>query len=193
VKLLLALAALAVVLPSQAVFLLKVESRSGVVLPDPLLAALTPRDLSWLTFGIIYSVLAWGLGTLLWHPRDLAVGVEAYVLLVLARMAVMSVTPFDPPAGMIPLVDPIAQGAARGTVLTRDLFFSGHTSLLFLVFLTVPVGRATKAALFGCTVVVASCVLWQHVHYTVDVLSAPAFAAASHSLARLTGRRRSVS
>ena len=51
----------------------------------------------------------------------------------------MWATPLDPPPGMIVLEDPLVQlfgGASRP--LTRDLFFSGHTSTMFLLFLAVP-------------------------------------------------------
>ncbi len=60
-------------------------------------------------------------------------------------------------------------------VLTRDLFFSGHTSTLFLISLAVP-GRRARPFFLACTAAVATCVLVQHVHYTVDVLAAPFFA-----------------
>jgi hypothetical protein len=43
-----------------------------------------------------------------------------------------------------------------------------------------------------CTALVAICVLWQHVHYTVDVLVAPFFAIASRELVvalHVRGRR----
>jgi hypothetical protein len=183
-QLFLALAALAAVLPAQAAFLLRVEQRHGVTLPDPVLSALPPHDFTWPLFAIIYVALGAGMGILMWQPRRLVIGIQSYVILVLARIAVMFVTPLEPPAGMIPLKDPFVESVATGTLLTRDLFFSGHTSMLFLLFLVVPVGRAGKAVLLAGTLGVAGGVLCQHVHYTVDVLAAPAFAYTSYSLAR---------
>jgi hypothetical protein len=167
-----------------------VERRHGVVLPDPVLAVVPARDCTWLTFAVIYVALAAGVAILLWHPRELTIALQSYVFLVLARIAVMFVMPLEPPVGMIALKDPIVESAATGTVLTRDLFFSGHTSMLFLLFCAVPVGRFGKAILLGCTIVVAGAVLVQHVHYTVDVLAAPAFAYASHAFARWLNARR---
>jgi hypothetical protein len=180
--LLFAFAAVAVILPVQASFLLQIERRRGVTLPDPVLSALPPRDLTWPTFAVIYAAIAVGLGILLWSPRALAIGLQSYVVLVLLRIAVMFVTPLDPPPGMIPLEDPIIESMATKSLLTRDLFFSGHTSMLFLLFLAVPVGRFGKAAFLAAMVGVAAGVLCQHVHYTVDVLVAPAFAYASYSI-----------
>jgi membrane-associated phospholipid phosphatase len=46
---------------------------------------------------------------------------------------------------------------------------------MFLLFLCVP-QKKLKAALLIGTAVLAGCLLWQHVHYTVDVLAAPFFA-----------------
>jgi hypothetical protein len=85
---------------------------------------------------------------------------------------------------MIVLEDPLVQvvgGASQA--LTRDLFFSGHTSTMFLLFLAVP-GRSAKAFFLACTGAVACLVLVQHVHYAVDVLAAPPFAYVAWRLSR---------
>jgi hypothetical protein len=55
---------------------------------------------------------------------------------------------------------------------------------MFLLFLAVP-GRA-RAFYLAATLGVAALVLVQHVHYTVDVLVAPAFALAAWTVSRLT-------
>jgi len=162
-------------------FLDRVEQRPGVVLPDPLLALVAPRDVTWLTFGLIYLGLFFGVARLLTEPRRLAVALQAYVVMVLLRIAAMWVTPLDAPPGMIPLHDPLVRLFGPGKLLTKDLFFSGHTSTLFLLALAVP-GRRSKAFFLFGTAAVAGCVLWQHVHYTVDVLVAPLFAYASYRL-----------
>lgn len=175
VEAVLTLAGLVAVLTVMSHFLAWVELRPGVVLDDPLLALIPSRDLSWLTFGLIYLGLLSGVGVLLPHPRRLVMGMQAYAVMVLLRMLVMSVTPLDPPVGMIALRDPLVQSVSIGEPLTRDLFFSGHTSTMFLLALLAP-SRATKAFFGVCTALVAVLVLWQHVHYTVDVLVAPLFA-----------------
>jgi len=168
--------ALAGTLAALATFVKWVERRPGAILPDPLLAVLRPRDLTWLTFGLIYAGLLGAVALLAGRPRRLVPAVQAYVLLALVRIAVMWATPLDPPPGMIRLDDPFVQrmgGASEP--LTRDLFFSGHTSTLFLLALAVP-GRRARAVFLACTAAVGTCVLVQHVHYTVDVLAAPFFA-----------------
>jgi hypothetical protein len=163
-------------------FLDRTEGRPGVVLPDPVLSLLPPRDLTWLIFGLIYLGIFFGVARLGAEPRRLVVALQAYVVMVLFRIAAMGVTPLEAPPGMIPLPDPLVRLFGPGKLLTKDLFFSGHTSTLFLLFLAVP-GRRSKALFLFCTAAVAVCVLWQHVHYTIDVLVAPLFSYASFRLA----------
>jgi hypothetical protein len=161
-----------------------VERRPGAILPDPVLALLAPRDVTWPVFTLIYVGILLAVFLLVRTPVRLLLGVQAYVLMALLRIVVMWATPLDPPPGMIVLEDPLVQlfgGAAKP--LTRDLFFSGHTSTMFLLFLAVP-GRAAKAFFLACTASVAFLVLVQHVHYAVDVLAAPAFAYAAWRIAR---------
>jgi hypothetical protein len=173
--------ALVVVLAVMARFLSWVERRPGVLLVDPVLALIPPRDVTWLTFGLVYVGLITTFVLLLPHPRRLVLGTQAYALMVLLRMGVMAVTPLEAPLDTIPLRDPLVQVLGTGEVLTRDLFFSGHTATLaLLTFLAL--GRASRRFFTVCTVLVATCVLWQHVHYTVDVLVAPFFAYASRQL-----------
>lgn len=161
-----------------------VERRPGAVLPDPVLAMLAPRDVTWPVFTLIYVGIVLAVLLLVRSPVRLLLGVQGYVVMALLRIAVMWATPLDPPPGMIVLEDPLVQGfGGAAEPLTRDLFFSGHTSTMFLLFLAVP-GRATRAFFLAATVGVAFLVLVQHVHYAVDVLAAPPFAYAAWRIAR---------
>jgi membrane-associated phospholipid phosphatase len=169
-------------------FLDVVEGRPGVVLRDPLLALVSPVNLTWLTFALIYAGLIAGVIFLLRHPRALLTTIESYVLLVLVRMVMMIFVPLDPPPGLIPLADPLVQFVGSGGVPTRDLFFSGHASTLFLLSLTAR-GRLLKALFLCCAAAVAVAVLWQHVHYTIDVIVAPFAAYACYRLILLRDGR----
>ena len=180
-ELVLTLAALAAVMAALSRFLSWVERRPGVVLPDPVLALISPRDVTWITFALLYAGILITVVALLPHPRRLLLGLQAYGLMMLLRMAVMAVTPLDAPPGMLALQDPLVEALGPGKPLTKDLFFSGHTSTMFLLTLMAR-GRARRGFFLACTVAVAGCLLWQHVHYTVDVLVAPLFAFASFSL-----------
>jgi hypothetical protein len=154
-------------------FLDFVELRSGVVLADPLLSFFTPKDLTWVTFALIYVGLCFAVALLLKHPHQLLRMVAAYIVLLFIRAVCMYSVPLDPPPQTIPLTDPLVElfGSTDST-LTKDLFFSGHTATLFLLGLGMPTRRGA-ALLFCATAAIALCVLWQHVHYTVDVLVAP--------------------
>jgi hypothetical protein len=185
VELFLSIAALVAIMSVYARFLAWVETRPGVVLPDPVLARLQPHDLTWVTFGLIYVALGVTVASLRGRPRTLAIGVRAYAVMVVLRTVVMAVVPLDPPPGMIALQDPLVQHLGTGgQVLTRDLFFSGHTATMCLVTLTAR-GRRLRWLLLACTVGVATCVVWQAVHYTVDALAAPAFAYAAYRISLL--------
>lgn len=162
-------------------FLAWVELRPGVLLPDPVLALVPARDVTWPTFVLVYVGIITTVVVLLPYPRRLVAGAQAYAVMVLFRMAVMSVVPLEAPPGMIALRDPLVQIAGTGEVFTKDLFFSGHTATLALLTLLAP-NRALRRFFLVGTAMVAVCVLWQHVHYTVDVLVAPFFAFASREL-----------
>ena len=187
IRLALTLPALVATLAGLARFLTWNEARPGVVLPDPVLTFLQPRDLTWLTFGLIYIGLAFGVARLARDPRALVLALQTYVLMVIFRIAAMWVTPLEPPPEMVPLHDPLVRLFGPGKLLTKDLFFSGHTSTLFLLFLTVP-GRRSKGLFLIFAAAVGISVLVQHVHYTIDVLAAPLFAYASVRLVRLLDR-----
>jgi hypothetical protein len=115
-----------------------VEVRPGVLLPDPVLELLAPRDLSSITFGLVYGVITVGVVRLAAHPRALVVGTQAYVLMTLLRMVALYLTPLDPPPGMIALRDPFAEHVTLGA---RPLLLGSHGDGL-PVFL----GRARKVA-----------------------------------------------
>ena len=108
---------------------------------------------------------------------------QTYCLTAVIRIVAMWLMPLDPPAGMIALKDPIVEFFGGGNTLTRDLFFSGHTSTLLIIALILP-GRRTRAFFASATAAVGACVILQHVHYAIDVLAALFFA---YGCYRITG------
>jgi PAP2 superfamily C-terminal len=171
-QLLLTVSILGVLLFFYAHFLDWIELRPGVLLHDPLLASFPARKVTWIVFSLIYGGLVLGLGALGARPTALLVALQSYALVIAARMAAMYFVPLDPPLGMIHLKDPFVQLFDSRVVLTKDLFFSGHVATLFLLFLTAR-HRLLRAAFLLATVVVGAGLIWQHVHYTIDVLTAP--------------------
>lgn len=175
---------LAVMLTALTTFLQWVERRAGVVVPDPVLALFPATDLTWIIFGLIYGALITALGFLVRDPDRLLLACQSYSLMVVFRIIAMYLLPLDPPAETIPLQDPIVQLFGGGNVLMKDLFFSGHTSTLFVLFLTAGTS-IRKAVYLGCTIAVAVLIVVHHSHYTVDVYMAPFVAYTSYRIAVL--------
>ncbi len=164
-------------------FLRANEARVGVVLPDPLLVRLPAHDLSVPIFIVEYGSLLWVVLQLRRHPLRLPTAVLGYGLVMLMRLITVWVTPLDPPKDFIMLVDPIVSLAGGGTELTRDLFFSGHTAAMFIFAFASPHPKA-RWALGGAGIIVATMLLIQRAHYTVDVVVAPAMSLAAWTIAR---------
>lgn len=158
-----------------------IEQRAGIRFQDPILEMFAARDLTWAIFTCIYGAIIAGVWILLYDPNRLRILFLAYTLMVFFRLIMMSLLPLDPPAGMILLQDPFVSFFVEGKTLTRDLFFSGHTATMFLLFLTTP-ARSKKLFLF-ISIIVAAGVLLQKVHYTIDVLVAPFISFASYFIA----------
>jgi hypothetical protein len=155
-------------------FLDFIEERPGSVISDPILNIFAPLEVTWFTFGIIYISVILTLFRLSWQPPQLLITLQAYIFIAMARMISMYLIPLDPPPLLIPLEDPFVQSVSSG-VLTRDLFFSGHTSTMFLLFLSCTSRKMRFFFLIG-TILVGLLVLIQHVHYSIDVVAAPFYA-----------------
>ncbi|KAB2845817.1 MAG: hypothetical protein F9K45_03180 [Melioribacteraceae bacterium] len=164
-------------------FLLYNELRKGSVIFDPVLNLFNPVDVTWITFIIIYAGLITAVVHLIKLPELLTLSFLTYSFTVLMRLTAMYTLPLDPPANIIPLNDPFVQLFGTGNILLKDLFFSGHTSTLFLLFLIIE-NKKLKLMFLILTISVAICVLIQHVHYTVDVIAAPFFTYGSFILAQ---------
>jgi membrane-associated phospholipid phosphatase len=155
-------------------FLLFVQSRPGVVLNDPVLNLFEPIDLTWAIFILIYTALIISIYMLLSSPVKLLTAMQVYSLMIVVRITAMYLTPLDPPLKMIPLQDPLVEIFGTGELLTKDLFFSGHTATLFILFL-VAQNKVFKIILLTCTFLVALFVIVQHVHFAIDVFAAVFF------------------
>lgn len=171
-------AALLIYIPA---FLDYIETRPGVALPDPVLYLFNPVDVTWFTFIIIYFSVIAAVISFSKDPWQLLLAVQSYALLIIFRAIAMYITPFAAPEKILPLNDPFIQSIASGDILTKDLFFSGHTATLFLIFL-IEKNFKLKILFLVLTIIVAVCVLIQHVHYSVDVFAAPFFAYGSFRL-----------
>ncbi|GAA4781603.1 phosphatase PAP2-related protein [Olivibacter ginsenosidimutans] len=152
-----------------------IELRDGMPLYDPILLMLPTVNLSTPIFICIWGMAALLLYRCFSNPAIMITYLYGFVLLLFLRMLTISLIPLDPPYGLIPLVDPISN-IAYGKVdfITKDLFFSGHTSTMFLMFLCFNRKWDRRLALLA-TMLIGTMVLIQHVHYSIDVLAAPMF------------------
>jgi len=149
-----------------------IEGRAGRQLSDPLLPYLGPADVSLPVFACIWGIALMGVYRAIRNPGFTLLFIWSFAVLTAVRMATIYMTRLDPPDGLIPLVDPLANRFYGDTFITKDLFFSGHTATLFLFLYCFPKRYERLLALAG-GLVVGFLVLVQHVHYTVDVVAAP--------------------
>lgn len=155
-----------------------IQQRPGALLPDPLLELLPCHDNATLIFVLMYGSVVVGVGWLLAHPALFLRGMWALLLLLLMRLSTIWLLPLAPPALLLPMPDPFLARlfhTTGGELITKDLFFSGHTSTVALLALAVR-GRGWRGVLWLATVAIGVLVLVQRVHYSYDVLAAPLFA-----------------
>ena len=168
-------------------FLIYNETRIGSIIDDPLLNLFNPVDVTWLTFILIYAGLITGLYTLAQNPVNLVTALQAYVIMIFLRIISMYLLPLEPPVNMIILEDPLVAFFGTGEIYIKDLFFSGHTSTMFLLFLTAK-SKNLRMVFLLLTILVAVCVIIQHVHYSIDVIAAPIGAYAGYKGAVLLNK-----
>jgi hypothetical protein len=152
-----------------------IQSRNGKYINDPIVNLIRPIDLSWATFIFLYTAFISGMIYLTYRPKELIILFQAMLLITSTRMCTLYLFPLEPPAGIIPLEDPILGKLVYSSkLITKDLFFSGHTVMMFMFFLVVRHPLLKIYFLFG-TILVGTCVVLQHVHYSFDVIVAPLF------------------
>jgi hypothetical protein len=163
-----------------------IERRKGYEFQDPLLNMFTPYPVSVYTFILIYGAILFALLNIVPKPLILLKVLQALAILMLIRMFVLYLVPLEAPSTMIPLHDPFIEKFFYGqTRITKDLFFSGHVSILCLTVFALP---KLKWLFITLTVMVAVLILVQHVHYSMDVIAAPIFSWVSFKLAeRISG------
>jgi len=107
----------------------------------------------------------------------------SYVFVSLFRALAITFIPLNPPVGLVQLIDPLSNTFYGHAIITKDLFFSGHTSTIFLIFLTLK-KKEDKILALAATFFLAILLMLQHIHYAVDILAAPAFTYLSYLIGR---------
>lgn len=164
-------------------FFRSIEKRNGVVLNDWVLAHLPAFDVSPIIFTII-----WGMGLLMlvramYKPAICTTYIWMLIFVCIVRFISISLVRLDPPAGLVPLIDPLTGCFYGHASITHDLFFSGHTSTMVLILLNLE-KKSDKIIAFVATIAVMALLLIQHIHYTIDVLAAPVIVYCLYRLTR---------
>ena len=170
------------ILSSFPVFFQHIEQRHGILLNDPVLQLLTPHNVSLPLFIVIWAISGYSIYRAAQTPQMFLNFLWSFILLSLFRCLTISLVPLDPPSGLIPLVDPLSNFFYGKNFVTKDLFFSGHTSTVFLLYLTIP-GRSDKKLALLASFIVVFLLLVQHVHYSLDILGGFVFAWISYQIA----------
>jgi len=166
-------------------FFQTIEKRNGSVLDDWILIRIPSYDVSIFVFLIIWATTLLVLVRAIQSPDIAMQFIWAYVFLCLLRMISITVIPLNPPDKLLPMIDPISNAFYGKKYITKDLFFSGHTSTIFLNFLCLRKKSDKMIALTG-TIIAGILLLIQHVHYTIDVIAAPLFTFLVYWLAKKT-------
>jgi len=74
------------------------------------------------------------------------------------------------------LQDPLSNYFYGTKFITKDLFYSGHTSIVLLIGFTTQ-HKVLKTLYVIAASLIGFMVLSNHVHYTIDVIAAPFFVA----------------
>jgi PAP2 superfamily C-terminal len=165
-----------------------IEDRNGLVMTDFILERIPVHNTSVAVFFLIWSCCILLVIRIYRDPMMLLVILWAYNGVTLVRMASIGLISLNPPAGLIPLADPITNLFYGAHYITHDLFFSGHTTTVFLVFLCLK-RKSDRIYALLASIALGILLLVQHVHYTVDVLAAPLFTYIVYRLALLFTKR----
>jgi hypothetical protein len=149
-----------------------IEKRKGVLLNDWILGAVPPHNVSILIFVVIWGMILLIAIRAIYNPSIYISYCWTLIFVCIARLICISAVPLAPPIGLIPLTDPLTGVFYGNAVITKDLFFSGHTAILTLIFLCLEKRTDKIIALFA-VVAVAILLIVQHIHYTIDILAAP--------------------
>lgn len=181
-KLILSLVVLVGTLLLSVKYLSFIESRSGVPINDLLLKYLPSYDLSGYIFFIIYSALVLGISHISQVPFRLIPAFYVYTVVLIFRMASIYFIPLEAPENIILLRDPFVEFfTGTGTVITKDLFFSGHTATICILYFFAK-NKWLKTFFLVSGIALGTMLLIQHVHYTIDVIAAPFISYAGYRL-----------
>jgi len=171
-KLITGLILMSFILLSLPFFYQAIEQRNGISFNDYFLSWIPAYDLSIYIFTVIWSMTLLTFSRFKQDPNIFLTFLWGFILINLSRFVSIGLIPLNAPADLIPIHDPISNHFYGPKFITKDLFFSGHTAAMFLMFLCLK-KRTDKILALLATIIIGIAVLLQHVHYTMDVVMAP--------------------
>ena len=171
-KLISGLIIISFILISMPFFYQAIEQRNGIKFNDYLLQWLPAYNLSIFIFTTIWSMALLTFHRFKQDPQIFLTFLWGFVLINLSRFVSIGLVPLNAPDSFVAIHDPISNYFYGANLITKDLFFSGHTAAMFLMFLCLK-KRTDKILTLIATIIIGIAVLIQHVHYTIDVLVAP--------------------
>lgn len=169
-----------------------IQQRKGVVLNDVVLQRIPAVNVSLLLLICIWATTILIIVRFVKGPAILLNFLWVFILLSLFRMATLMFVALEPPRELITIVDPLSTAFYGKNFITKDLFFSGHTATMFIMFFCLE-KRPDKVFALFTSLLVAVLVLVQHIHYTIDVAFAIPFAYLSYITGiKITGLRKAA-
>lgn len=163
-------------------FLVWNRFRPGVILNDPIQQLFFPRDFSFVVFSLTYFCAISFIVYIAARPRDFYYASRAFTLVFLLRGVFIYTVPLLPPIDTIPLHDSFLDFlVGEKNDILNDLFYSGHMADLCIFIFCCRV-KFLKYFYITAAFVVGTLLVWQHVHYTADVLASPFFAYVCYAL-----------
>ncbi|NOS92950.1 MAG: phosphatase PAP2 family protein [Cyclobacteriaceae bacterium] len=150
-----------------------IQPKPGIQLNDWFMNLFEPRDWSTFIFIIIFAAPALFFLTNFRNPEAVLLSLQCYVIVNYMRVASIYLFTLEAPDGLIALNDPFLAKVAYGgnAVFVKDLFFSGHTSTLAIVYF-IEKRKSLKTILLLLTIIIGLLLIWQRVHYTIDIIGA---------------------
>ena len=166
------------------IFFEHIEKREGIVLNDWILDILPVHNVSLPVFICIWGAALLAIIRCVKSPQTLLLLLWTYLLVSVSRILFIWLVPLNPPPHLIPLIDPLTNFFYGKQYITKDLFYSGHTSSVFIIFLGLE-KKGDKIFTLLLVICIAVLLLIQHVHYTIDILAAPIASYLCYRLAKL--------
>jgi len=152
-----------------------VEKREDCVrYEDRILKAITPKDFSIANSVTLYASMFFLFWEHVWTVESFALLLTCHTLVFMARCFCLYMVPLEAPDGYIPLRDPLVDWAtnSQDEPLSRDLLFSGHCAFVAVNLIMCFNPTYWWVHAYCCTMI-PILLIWQHVHYTIDVFIAP--------------------